>query len=228
MTYKAVIFDLFGTLAQNVTPAERDEAARRIAAALPVPQDDFLRLWQETSSMRDRGHFDSFEANLQYIFAALCVNVDDIHVEAASRIRHGLMRKMLLPVQGAVETLSRVTAGGFIVGVVSNCSAPIPDLWRETPFAAFVNQAVFSSAERVVKPDPRIYRVALTRLGVKANESLYIGDGDNDELVGAAQVGMHPVLVLAPHGGPATPYSLKRDQWLGPSILGVESVLTLL
>jgi len=51
---------------------------------------------------------------------------------------------------------------------------------------------MFSCAEHVAKPDPEIYLRALGRLGAKPAEAVYIGDGADDELVGAERAGLRP------------------------------------
>jgi FMN phosphatase YigB (HAD superfamily) len=58
-----------------------------------------------------------------------------------------------------------------------------------------VDVHVFSCTEGVMKPDRRIFEVATTRLGVEANECIYIGDGADDELEGAQAVGMDAILL---------------------------------
>ena len=44
----------------------------------------------------------------------------------------------------------------------------------------------------MVKPDSDIYQHACKNLGVAPSDCIFIGDGNSDELQGAAQVGMLP------------------------------------
>ena len=46
-----------------------------------------------------------------------------------------------------------------------------------------------------MKPDPRIYNKALEELDLRAENVIFVGDGDCDELGGAQRVGITPVLV---------------------------------
>lgn len=46
----------------------------------------------------------------------------------------------------------------------------------------------------VRKGSSRIYEIACERLIVEPHECLYVGDGSNEELKGAASVGMQPIL----------------------------------
>lgn len=55
-----------------------------------------------------------------------------------------------------------------------------------------VDDVVISAEEGVVKPDPRIYRIAAERLGVRPEEAVFIDDvAENVE--GARAVGMHVI-----------------------------------
>ncbi len=63
MKYKAIIFDLFGTLVGFYTQAFR-RALSEMAGALNAPHQDFVRLWVETYEKRATGVFASVEANL--------------------------------------------------------------------------------------------------------------------------------------------------------------------
>ena len=78
------------------------------------------------------------------------------------------------------------------------------------------------------KPDPAIYRLAATRLGVPSEGCVYIGDGAYGELTGAAAVGMVAYLLRDPQvdheAKAATP---ERDAWTGATIADLREVLDL-
>ena len=100
-------------------------------------------------------------------------------------------------------------------GLITVCSEDIVDIWPETPFAGLFDAEVFSCQCRLHKPDPRIYELALQLLGVDAAETLYVGDGANDELAGAERAGMRAVQLG------------DRDGWGGPRIETPSEVLEL-
>ncbi len=76
------------------------------------------------------------------------------------------------------------------------------------------------------KPDPRIYRIATDQLGVEPETCLYIGDGSSGELTGAAQVGMHPILLNLPENNPDA-HQIDKEDWNGPAISSLSEVLML-
>jgi putative hydrolase of the HAD superfamily len=106
-----------------------------------------------------------------------------------------------------------------------------PVLWPDTPFAPFFNVAIFSSTCGLQKPDPRIYLLAAEKLAVKPKDCLYIGDGDGNELTGAAQVGMNPVLIRdTPEDSINALHSddYQGKNWDGATISSLKEILSLL
>ena len=97
-------------------------------------------------------------------------------------------------------------------------------MWDSTPLAPLFDVAVLSFDVGMVKPDPRIYELATERLGVGANDCLYVGDGSDGELSGAAQAGMTAVLIRAPDDQADS----NREGWKGTRISSIPSVLDLI
>ncbi len=62
-------------------------------------------------------------------------------------------------------------------------------------FADLVDDIVYSDEAGMSKPDPRIYALACTRLGVRPDETVFVDDADYC-VAGASEVGMHAVRYL--------------------------------
>ena len=135
-----------------------------------------------------------------------------------------LTREALVPVPGALATLAELRARGVGVGLVSNCTEEVAVAWEDSPFGNLLDVTVFSATAGCMKPEPRIYELALEGLGVAAHEALFVGDGANDELAGAERVGMTPVLVCADGERPAWD---GLDGWSGLRIASIPDVLDL-
>jgi putative hydrolase of the HAD superfamily len=192
--FHAVIFDLFGTLVDDFVSSV-GQMHSELAAALAVPYEEFMQLWRQTSEMRTLGVFQTVEASVEYVCSAMGVRPSAGQMKRAVEIRLRHTRRALEPRPDAVQTLARLKDPGYRIGLLSNCSIEIPILWPETAFAGLIESPVFSSRERLKKPDPRIYRLACRRLGVEPEDCIYIADGENHELKAAAEVGIHPVLI---------------------------------
>ena len=54
---------------------------------------------------------------------------------------------------------------------------------------------VISGVEGIEKPDPRIYALALERLGIEASEAVFVGDNPEFDVEPPAAIGMATVLI---------------------------------
>lgn len=217
MVVRAVVFDLFNTLTAPVDDAEFRASVRAMGLAAGVDPDGFTKGWFDLWRERFDGTFGTTEADVRGVCAAMQARVDSAAVERAAEIRVEFERRTLKPRADAVATLARVRTLGFKTALISDCSADVPDLWPTTPYAALIDEPVFSCVEGFIKPDPRIYRRACERLGAAAEDCLYVGDGGNRELTGAARVGMRAVLIRTPEERVAS-YDSERRSWRGEAI----------
>jgi len=96
---------------------------------------------------------------------------------------------------GVKETLLALKERGFLLGVVTDTYQPTASKlgWLEREGIGHVWDVFVSSCEvGVRKPDPRIYRMALDKLGIKPEEAAFVGHKAS-ELQGATAVGMRTV-----------------------------------
>jgi putative hydrolase of the HAD superfamily len=229
MKYKAIIFDLFGTLVRSPSNQGYLDVLERMAAYLSVPPDDFNRVWFETARERNVGTIQSIEDNIIRICEQLRVHARDAAIGQATRIRLDFVRQTMRPRPDAIEVLAHLKSQGFKVGLISNCSPDAPVIWQDTPLAPFFDLAVFSSSAGMRKPDPRIYLLATEQLGVKPKDCLYVGDGASQELPGAARIGMSPVMIQVFGEDFESPLPEDaRGDWDGPRVSSLTEVLKLL
>jgi len=225
--YKAVIFDLFGTLVDNFSSREYDRVLAEMASLLSLPARDFARLWVATFEERVTGRLGTLEEAIAQSASRLGLHAADDAVAAAARLRLDFSRRALVPRPDAIETLARLRATGRKIGLISDCTAEVPVLWPETAFAPLVDAATFSCSIGLRKPDPRIYRSACERLSVTPSDCLYVGDGSSQELSGASRVGMQAMLLRASHEIPGEVIRDQVEGWDGPVIAALGEVLTL-
>ena len=226
MKFQAVIFDLFGTLVDDFVSSV-GQMHTELPAALQVPPEQFMHLWRQTTEMRTIGAFQTVEASIEYVCAAIGVQATIEQMSKAVKIRLQQIRRALKPRPDALETLARLKNDGYKIGLLSNCSIEIPILWQETAFAELTDSAVFSSRVRLKKPDPRIYQLACERLGVTPEDCLYIADGENHELTAAAKAGLHPMLIRHPSRDNRSEVLREAREWQGNSIDSLTNVLQL-
>jgi HAD superfamily hydrolase (TIGR01509 family) len=80
------------------------------------------------------------------------------------------------------------------VAILSNAWTEARDVYnREYHIENFVDKVIISSEEKVAKPDPGIYKIALRSLNVCADQAIFIDDRPSN-VAGASLVGMHSIL----------------------------------
>ena len=228
MKYKAVIFDLFGTLVDNFKTSEYLQVLADMSAVLYTPAPGFSKLWRDTFYMRTDGTHKTHEESILYICHELGTKVSEEQVNQAAVIRLGYTIKTLKPRADTIPTINKIKEMGYKVGLISDCSPETPKAWPVTPFKGIFDVTIFSCEAGVKKPDPRIYQMACDQLGVKPEDCLYVGDGSSHELTGALKAGMAPVQILDPGENADTHYVDRETGWEGHRIAYLKEVLNLL
>jgi putative hydrolase of the HAD superfamily len=228
MRFRAVVFDLFGTLAPAFPTPEYERSLVDMAEAVGVDAPAFMRLREDTGDERTTGRLVSIEANVQIICEAVGVRPTQAQLAQAARVRAEACRRFLVPRRDTAPTLKAIKAAGLGIGLVSDCSAEVPQVWPELPYAALVDVPVFSCQAGVQKPDPRIYRLAAEGLDVAPEDCIYVGDGFSRELSGASSVGMHAILLYPPAEKQSEMFESERRAWQGSRIDALADLLSIL
>ena len=221
--YNAVIFDLFGTLVDE-WGSRLEPIYREVAQALGIPDEQFRPVWSETYQDRQTGAFPTLEDNFRHVAQVLETQVSPQRIAQAIAIRHELTRQVLIPRPDAEDTLRTLRAKGLKIGLISNCSQEVPELWEEMSIAPLIDESLFSSVVGLMKPDQRIYELACQRLGVDPQQCLYVGDSGY-ELTGASQAGMHPVLIRTRYDEIPMAFGPDATEWPGLRISTLAEVL---
>jgi putative hydrolase of the HAD superfamily len=183
-----VIFDLYNTLIDGAD-TERDRALRDMARLLGVGQADLLRVYRESWPERLVGW--GVEETVRIMAGRLGIDPTPEQVAAATELRRSLPERLFELVSDTTLTeLDALRADGHPLALLSNATAESAEAWPAGPLAGRIEVAIFSSAVGVAKPDPAIYRLAAERLGVEPGDCVFVGDGADGELAGAAEVGM--------------------------------------
>ncbi|MFC2014740.1 HAD family hydrolase [Chloroflexota bacterium] len=226
MKYKAVVFDLFGTLINNIPSPINESMLVEMASILTVSGKESIRLWSDTYDQRSTGIFQNAEESIRYICKELGVSPPSTQVELAVRLRNEFIERMITPRPDSLEVLSYLKSASYKSGLITDCSAETVICWEKLPIANLIDVSVFSCSVGLKKPDPRIYHLAVEQLGVYPGDCLYIGDGGSQELTGAAAVGMHSVLIRH-HDEDSSGINYEREEWRGTVITSLKEVLEL-
>src|SRR5215475_6016286 len=191
---RAVLLDLYNTLVSSGHNQRRDEVNLAMGSDLGVdPPERFAAMFRQTYPQRFLGATGDLEATVRAVALMAGVTPTPAQVRLAAARRRALARDLLWPSPATLEALDALRAAGWRLGLVSNCSAETPELWKRTPFASRFDALGFSCELGVAKPDPAIYLSVCSFLSVPPTECVYVGDGADHELSGAANLGMSVV-----------------------------------
>ena len=201
---EAVIFDLDDTLHDDT--ATYHGAAERVAAdvarasgisanalfAAYVKQAE--RFWSGLSSATLGAPLVELRATMWH--AALCdVGLDDAALAQRCGAAYNAYRRDLLELwPGSLELLQRLRAAGLKLAMITN---GFSETHREKIAILKLEDAfdeIFIADEvGMVKPDPRLFRLAAQRLGVAPQACAMVGDRFDRDVRGGASVGMFTV-----------------------------------
>ena len=202
---KAVFFDFFNTLAYFDPPRETTYAdiavalgvkvtPAGIAAALPEA-DAYWRSENFKQPVRQREQDDKVVVYREYgsrILAGTGATPDQALQMLATAFSRGWVFKSFAD---AVPALRLVKERKLVTGLISNVGQEIDSYCRELGFEPFLDYKVTSFDVGYDKPRPEIFQLALDKAGIKAHESIFIGDVYEQDIVGARGVGMTPILI---------------------------------
>ncbi|HXS83503.1 MAG TPA: HAD-IA family hydrolase, partial [Methylomirabilota bacterium] len=111
------------------------------------------------------------------------------------------------PMEGARAALDALVGLGIRACCVSNSDGRAEHHLVTYGVREGLEFVVDSQIEGVEKPDPRIFGIALAKLGLPASRAVYVGDIRSVDEAGARGAGMHFVLI-DPFGDYAAPGQL--------------------
>ena len=96
------------------------------------------------------------------------------------------------------EALERLRQAGLKLAVVSNSDGRVEQALDAAGLREYFDVVIDSALVGVEKPDPRIFHAALDALNVRPEETLYVGDLYEIDVLGARAAGMEAVLLGSP------------------------------
>jgi putative hydrolase of the HAD superfamily len=132
---------------------------------------------------------------------------DEVHAHVDSEFADAGL--WVEPIPACREHLETLAATGVQLGIVSNADGLIGERLRQMeilqvgPGLGVEVACVIDSGDvGVMKPDPRIFRIALEALGVEPEQAWYIGDMPAFDVVGARAAGLRAFVIdpLGLHG----------------------------
>lgn len=197
---KALLFDFGGTLAfldYDLLAQEFSREGRKIdplalehAEYVGRQKIDHLLMAGEKDVIHAYAHF--FRAWLE----AAGIPAEEVaeHGERFGAIhREATLWRVVRP--GTLEALERLKSAGYKLAIVSNAEGQVEADTKRFGLAPFFDVIIDSHIVGVAKPDPRIFQIALERLGVAPDEVRFAGDIFSIDILGARAAGIEARLI---------------------------------
>lgn len=172
------------------------------------------------------GKFKSIYDNIKYILEEMQLERSEKEISDAVKIRSDFAKQSLnLKRVSLLETLSSIKKRGFKIGLISDCSPDIPEEWDSLEYCQYFDSVIFSCEVGMKKPNPKIYQKSIDSLNVNFDECYYIGDGGSNELTGAQNVGMYPILIKSEADEKKNIHKKYVDKWTGERIFCLSELM---
>ncbi len=124
----------------------------------------------------------------------------DLYVELGAWFSEGWRHlKVFRDVRPALRQLR---GQGYRLAVVSNWEPSLEQTLQRLGLRSYFEAVVTSAVEGVGKPDPRLFLIALERLGITAGEAVSVGDNIERDVQAAQQAGLQGILLDRFHDHP--------------------------
>lgn len=188
---KAVFFDLFFTL---IVPNYLNENNEYDVLKLTKVEWESYAENDELYKERALGIVKDEVIIIKKIIEMMPYDATSEQIEEIVYRRSDRIKRALLTVkEEIIETIRSLKEKGIKICLISNSDCMDCKFWNQSPLSELFDSAVFSCNVGMLKPDSGIYEFAMNSIGVKPEDSLFVGDGGFEELFGAKHVGMKTV-----------------------------------
>ena len=202
-----MFFDLYGTLAGFDPPREQIQARAAAEHGITVgpagitagyrDADEFMARQNAHAPLRTMASDERDRFFARYEQLVLRGAGHDVDLAEAARVWKSVQRQQygLALFPEALPTLGALRTEGLTLGVVSNMNEKGETVARRLGLTGHVDFVVTSIEAGAEKPHLPIFREALSRAAVGADEAVHVGDQLDSDVEGARRAGIRPVLI---------------------------------
>jgi len=209
MPIRAVLFDMFDTLMliekkhAFYSPALKSLHKVLLKNGIKVPYAKFRKSYIEARDalyVEADANLEEPPFNLRVSNALQNLGYDiDPFGEVISAATLAFCEEFMnyITIDPYTTTTLRKLHGRYKLGLVSNFAIPecVCKLLEKHNLAKFFDAIIVSAAVNKRKPSPEIFNEALKKLGVKASETVFVGDTMDADIKGAKDIGMKAILI---------------------------------
>lgn len=208
MPIKAVLFDMFDTLVMieknhafyspSLKRAHRFLVANGVDVRFNVFRDAYIKardaLYAKADAKLEEPHFNCRISN-----ALKSLGYSDVKNDIVTGTTNEFCEEFMeyVRIDNHAKSALEKLHGKYKLGIVSNFAIPecVGKLLMKHGLNVFFDVVVVSGAVNKRKPSPEIFEKALKKLGVSAENSVFVGDTVDADVMGAKAAGMKSIFI---------------------------------
>lgn len=233
MTFRAIGFDLFGTLLQaegNSSVCLQSLHQKLCEHGVDIPFERFSEIYRKVHEEHRPLRLNENREFTNQLELSKVLGQLGYRYEAESQLVEDAVRAYfsgwtVTAFEGVQEMLQDL-ARKYKIGVITNFtdSAFIYRTLRDLHLLSLFNQVIISADVGWRKPSPKIFNEFLRLAASSPHDTLFIGDDVNCDIVGANAVGMGTILFAAQSGEKAANCS-AQPSYVASSIKEVKTII---
>ncbi|MBI4141651.1 HAD family hydrolase [Candidatus Woesearchaeota archaeon] len=186
---KAILFDFWGTLAENGTYSPLRQSYTILRPRMPF--GEFAEQFENAFMTKK---FDEQKEGFTAVCEALNIPVKSFIIDKLIGLwnKNRMLAKLYPETTKVLEELKKK---GYKLALVSNTDALIQQVIERLDVAKYFDAFVFSYETGTLKTNPEFYETALKELKVKKTEAIIVGDSIETDMLGAEKAEIKAVLV---------------------------------
>jgi len=192
---KGIIFDLYDTLI-HLDPKHYDFMKRKFSKMVGAPHDRVRTIWRKYINRRMTGEIPTIADMIRILLDELNIDHDEKKLDELVEMETRTLIESVRFYPGVDRMLENFRNQGYQLTLLSNTSHNSMNIIKMLPWKSNFHHVILSHKIGIIKPDPRIYLIALARMELKPEECIFVGDGGSMELDGARLVGLTTVKVV--------------------------------
>jgi putative hydrolase of the HAD superfamily len=194
VSLRGAIFDFGGVMTESLFRRRRD-ADPDVVSLLVFFFNDLRSVYHLPTSTHDLHLLETGQLTEIEFFRRLCARHEEAggpHIDP-ERVRALLFAERAEASAAMVDTVRQLRAAGYRTALLTNNAREWEPMWRSLiPVDELFDVVVDSSAVGLRKPDPRIYELTCSRLGLQPEECIFVDDLECN-IDAAAALGMEVV-----------------------------------
>lgn len=203
MLPKVIFFDLDDTLIdhKNASRSAFSKIRESNDVLIEFPLDDLLDLWRkdfqkywELMIQNRITIYENWSTRFREVFRSLGHEIGEKELDSIVIQYRDNYISGTYAVAGAIDILKKARENEIHVSIITNNTAEMQ--YRKLDHCdmrKYIDSMNISQDYGIMKPDPRIFRIALEKSGFAPDECIMVGDSLESDVVGALGVGITPV-----------------------------------